>query len=149
MRENDIIKAALPLYPCFEGTGGMIFLRFTNVSILRIGQLELPIRAFIYDPDTKVVYSDEDGAAFEAAPTLNGLKEVIDDTLQAIEPPSRLVVFSWAVVAHALNGTLTTSVLRAWIGTAYNSAWFDAREALRRLRYELFDINENIERGIN
>jgi hypothetical protein len=145
---NEMIFEALKLYPCFSGERGFLFLRFLNISVLRIGELELPIRAFLYDPQTKAVYCDEDGAAFDAKPTLVGLLEVIDDALQANEL-SAAFVFAWAIVAHALNGTLTTPVLRAWISTAYNTVWFDAKEALRRLRYEIFGLNESLEKRVN
>jgi hypothetical protein len=97
----------------------------------------------MFDPRTKSVFVDEDGAAFDAKPTLIGLQEVIDDALQANEL-SAAFVFSWALVAHALNGTLTPPVLRAWLNTAYNSSWFNHKEALRRIRYEIFELPEKL-----
>jgi hypothetical protein len=145
---NEMIESALPLYPCFKGNHGILFLRFLNISIMRVGELELPIRNFMYDPRTKAIFANEDEAAFDAIPTLIGFQEVIDDALQANELSAALV-FSWAIVAHALNGTLTTPVLRAWISTVYNTVWFDAKEALRRLRYEIFGLTENLEKRVN
>jgi len=148
---NEMIESALALYPCFAGERGVIFLRFLNVSVLRIGNLELPIRTFMFDPRTKSVFVDEDGAAFDAQPTLIGLQEVIDDCLQAdwSGRSARVIIFSWALVAHALNGTLTPAVLRAWFKTAKSSNWFNPIEALRRLRYEVFSLNENLEKRVN
>jgi len=61
---------------------------------------------------------------------------------------SRAIIFSWAIVAHALNGTLTAPVLKAWINTA-QSHWFNPSEALRRLKYEVFELNTNVERRVN
>jgi len=147
---NEMIAEALKLYPCFVGERGMLFLRFLNISILRIGALELPIRSFMFDPRTQTIFADEDGAAFDAAPTLIGLQEVIDDSLQAdwSGRSARAIIFSWALVAHALNGTLTPDVLRAWFKTA-KSNWFNPSEALRRLRYEIFDLQEKLEKRVN
>jgi len=146
---NEMIAEALKLYPCFVGERGMLFLRFLNISILRIGALELPIRSFMYDPRTKAIFANEDEAAFDASPTLIGLQEVIDDALQADRELSAAFIFAWAIVAHALNGTLNPPVLRAWISTTHNTSWFNAKEALRRLRYEIFGLTENLEKRVN
>jgi hypothetical protein len=147
---NEMIESALGLYPCFKGNQGILFLRFLNISVMRIGELELPIRNFMYDPRTKAIFANEDEAAFDAIPTLIGLQEVLDDSLQAdwSGRASRAIIFSWAIVAHALNGTLTVPVLRAWFKTA-KSNWFNPSEALRRLRYEIFGLNESLEKRVN
>jgi len=148
---RDLIESAIALYPCFAGEQGMLFMRFLNISVLRIGELELPIRTFVYDPQTRTIFADEDGAAFDAQPTLIGFQEVLEDSLQAdwSGRASRAIIFSWAIVAHTLNGTLTVPVLRAWFKTAKSSNWFNPIEALRRLRYEIFGLTENLEKRVN
>jgi hypothetical protein len=149
---RDLIESALLLYPCFESESGMLFMRFFSVSVMVIGDLELPIKDFMYDPKTKSVYAEEDGVALTATPTLTGLPEVIEDSLQidwaTIDVSPNAIIFAWAIIAHTLNGTLTHPVLSAWINTL-KSNWFSPNEALLRLRHEIFDLNANLAKRSN
>jgi hypothetical protein len=142
---KEIFETAVRIYPCFEDEHGSLFLRFTNISVLRVGSLEFPIKPFSYDPQTMTVYTDVDGIAFEAIPTLKGLSEVIAEALQSNARLTPTTAFAWAVTAHGLKGTLTPSVMKAWIGVFRRSAWFSVKEVLLRLHYEIFEVDSALQ----